>query len=353
MAKENVGKVIDFMGKDSFQNGIATLVAAVADSGEQMRGVRSFLGHSIVEALGTVQMEATFSREEVGILREAIRSYVEALILKVPPIVEPVGEPSGAEELQGMAIPEMYPDQKTNILIPSDQHAAFAQARTRLLRDNLQFPLLGLVIRTAFHTADMMAENADLEIDPKSGLLTWAAAEKKLIAFAEETPDRSCAVFVCDGDGFKSVNDTYSHAAGDAVLRAQSDRIKAGARPGDIVARLGSGDEAIHVAFDVNTHEVAAMIAQRHVKAVSASPVDIEKDDQTIPLHRTVSVGGAIGRIGDWQTLVKEADLAQYRAKGAIFEGWIKVGEPLPAGMGGEGRDQAWIYPDEKRVTRG
>jgi len=356
-----VGKVIDFVGKDSFQNGIAAVVASVADSGEPMREVRSFLGHSIVEALGHFHLEATLSREEVGILREAIRSYVQALILKIPPMVEPVGEPSATEGLQRMAIPfgsfhgipEVYRDQKTSIVIAGDQRATFAQARLQALRDNLQFPLLGLVIRTAFHTADMTAENAALEIDPKSGLLTWAAAEKKLIALAAENPDRPCAVFLCDGDGFKSVNDTYSHDAGDIVLRAQSDRIKAGARPGDIVARFGSGDEAIHVAFDVNSPEIAALIAQRHVKSVSASPVDIEKDGETISLHRTVSVGGTVGRIGDLETLKKEADLAQYRAKGAIFEGWTKVREPLPAGMGGEGRNRAWIYPNEEPVSRG
>lgn len=360
MAKENVEKVINFMGKDSFQNGVAHIVAAAVDSGEPMRVVRGFLGHSIVEALGHVHMEATFSREEVGILREAIRSYVEALILKVPPIVAPVGEPSGSENLQRMSlpfglypgIPEVYRDQKTSILVAGNTDAAFGQARVQALRDNLQFPLLGLVIRTAFHTADMMAENADLEIDPNSGILTWAAAQLRLTKIIKENPELPCAVYMCDGDGMKLVNDNLGHDAGNAAMKAQAQIIFNGARPGDIVARKGTGDEVVHIAFNVTREEDAGTIADRHVRTLAATPVAVPGPSETIvTLNRTLSVGGAVGRIADLDELLRKADAALYLAKGAeLDEIWNVTKKPAPAGEGQTGRNRAVIYPNREPV---
>jgi diguanylate cyclase (GGDEF)-like protein len=360
MAKENVEKVIGFIEKDSFQNGIATIIVGVSDSGEPMRGVRSFLGHSIVEALGHFQMEETFSREEVGILREAIRCYVQALILRIPPMLEPIGAPSGVENLQRMVlpfglypgIPEIYRDQRTSILVSGNQAEIFGQARLQALRDNLQFPLLGLVIRTAFHTADMTAENAELEIDANSGILTWAAAGLRLAKVIKENPERPCAVYMCDGDGMKGVNDRYGHDAGNAAMRAQAQTILNGARPGDIVARKGTGDEVVHVAFDVTCDVDAGTIAGRHVRTLASTPVEVTGTSGTIVrLNRTLSVGGALGKIGDLDELLKKADAALYLAKGAeLDEDWSVTRKPAPAGEGQTGRNRAIIYPDREPV---
>jgi diguanylate cyclase (GGDEF)-like protein len=71
----------------------------------------------------------------------------------------------------------------------------------------------------------------------------------------------SLAVVLVDLDGFKQVNDTGGHAAGDAVLCETAERLAAAARPGDLIGRLG-GDEFAVLLHRVDEHE-AALAADR------------------------------------------------------------------------------------------
>nr|WP_246725133.1 sensor domain-containing diguanylate cyclase [Beijerinckia sp. L45] len=73
------------------------------------------------------------------------------------------------------------------------------------------------------------------------------------------------AVLACDLDGFKTVNDTRGHSAGDAVLAIVAERLKAVVREGDMVARLG-GDEFAIVLGQTSTDDEARAVACRSSK---------------------------------------------------------------------------------------
>ncbi|MGZ4717126.1 MAG: diguanylate cyclase domain-containing protein [Acidimicrobiales bacterium] len=126
---------------------------------------------------------------------------------------------------------------------------------------------------------------------------------------------RHSAVLYLDLDGFKQVNDTHGHGAGDELLRLASERITACVRPGDLVARLG-GDEFAVVCTDLAGTDEAETIAGRLVEAM-AQPFTVDGHEVRVGL----SVGVALaepGRQGESVTrLVEVADRALYDAKQA------------------------------------
>ncbi|MBB3020109.1 diguanylate cyclase (GGDEF)-like protein [Microvirga lupini] len=125
--------------------------------------------------------------------------------------------------------------------------------------------------------------------------------------------ERPLAVLILDIDFFKTVNDTYGHAAGDAVIRSVGAALTKALRTSDKVARFG-GEE-----FVVLVHEVDAggiiTVAQNLRRAIEA--LTIEHQDHRIAV--TVSVGGAMARRSDEdvQEVIERADSALYRAKAA------------------------------------
>ena len=121
------------------------------------------------------------------------------------------------------------------------------------------------------------------------------------------------AVVACDLDGFKHVNDTLGHAAGDAVLTITAERLKAVVREGDFVARLG-GDEFAIVTGQMRDADEAHAVASRVIEAIDM-PILVEGHSIRI----SISVGIWIGRgkSRDATQLIKKADIALYRAKAA------------------------------------
>lgn len=107
----------------------------------------------------------------------------------------------------------------------------------------------------------------------------------------ETTLDSLCAlqkpftVWMLDLDGFKAVNDTYGHAAGDELLRLVGRRLESSVRTGDLLARLG-GDEFVILQPQVNTHEATRKMAER-IKAEISIPYLIGGN--------WVAVGASIG----------------------------------------------------------
>jgi diguanylate cyclase (GGDEF)-like protein len=120
------------------------------------------------------------------------------------------------------------------------------------------------------------------------------------------------AVLCIDLDHFKAVNDLLGHAVGDAVLRAAAERLVKACRPDDIVARLG-GDEFAILHGPLNNPEDAAGLADRVVKGM-AEPFDV--NDHRVTIGASVGIAVAPNDGADAETLMKNADLALYRAKG-------------------------------------
>ena len=130
----------------------------------------------------------------------------------------------------------------------------------------------------------------------------------------------SVVCLMLDVDHFKNVNDTWGHAAGDAVLRELAQRIESQVRASDVAARYG-GEEFI-VLLPNTEIDSARLLAERIRGAISVAPIDLPCGETT---SITVSIGIAEVRPGadekDLKTLgdslIARADVALYAAKSA------------------------------------
>ncbi len=117
------------------------------------------------------------------------------------------------------------------------------------------------------------------------------------------------SVLFVDLDGFKAVNDRLGHGAGDELLVRVSDRLRGVLRPSDFVARLG-GDEFVVVLRGLGLLEAERM-AERIVSALEL-PFIVTNDECQISASIGVS---SANEDRSPERLIKEADIAMYRAK--------------------------------------
>jgi diguanylate cyclase (GGDEF)-like protein/PAS domain S-box-containing protein len=149
--------------------------------------------------------------------------------------------------------------------------------------------------------------------DPLTGLLNRRRFESEL----EREVDRvrryggDAAVLIVDLDEFKAVNDTYGHAAGDELLIAISDSLRATLRSSDLLARLG-GDE-FGVVLPATSLTEATALGERIRAAVAAAAADAPGGGVTVCVGAS-AVSGRRGAITP-DELVIEADVAMYEAK--------------------------------------
>jgi len=149
--------------------------------------------------------------------------------------------------------------------------------------------------------------------DGLTGVLNRRAAQARLEELFEQSQRGTLplSVFFLDIDHFKSINDTYGHAAGDAVLTTVAKRIASQLRASDALGRWG-GEEFVAV-LPGAPPDIARATGERIRRAIEADPVHV--DGQRIPV--TVSVGIAMqgDASKDSSELVQRADEALYRAK--------------------------------------
>jgi diguanylate cyclase (GGDEF)-like protein len=126
-------------------------------------------------------------------------------------------------------------------------------------------------------------------------------------------PRTKVSLVLLDVDHFKRVNDTYGHAAGDAVLIEMTARLKAVLRDGDAVVRWG-GEEFLLILPDADASVLQA-IAKRALDAIGSLPFDLPQGAQ-LPVR--ASAGGVVWPSGGgtpWTGQLALADAALYRAK--------------------------------------
>ena len=151
--------------------------------------------------------------------------------------------------------------------------------------------------------------------DPLTGLANRRLlVDRMSVALTQARRSKGCmAVMYLDLDGFKEINDTLGHGAGDILLKAVAERLTGTVREEDTVARLG-GDEFVMTLPHIHNGADAAAMAAKVIDAVS-QPYDIEGRI----VHMTTSAGIAIypkdGK--DAEALMKSADTALYEAKRA------------------------------------
>jgi diguanylate cyclase (GGDEF)-like protein/PAS domain S-box-containing protein len=127
---------------------------------------------------------------------------------------------------------------------------------------------------------------------------------------------RAAAVLFLDLDRFKFINDSLGHSMGDRLLQVVAERLSACVREGDTVARLG-GDEFVIILEDMVRPRDAALLAQKMLDRFTL-PFRVEDPvTGTQEFYFTASIGISLypGDGEDAQTLLKNADVAMYRAK--------------------------------------
>jgi diguanylate cyclase (GGDEF)-like protein/PAS domain S-box-containing protein len=124
---------------------------------------------------------------------------------------------------------------------------------------------------------------------------------------------QNCGVLYIDLDGFKQVNDTLGHAAGDALLIAVAGRLRASLRPQDSAARLGGDEFAALVESILSAYDLE-VVATRILREMER-PFEIFGRD----VHAGASIGVAMAGSdhASADVLVRDADFAMYRAKQA------------------------------------
>ncbi len=133
---------------------------------------------------------------------------------------------------------------------------------------------------------------------------------------------RFVAVVVLDLDGFKTINDSLGHTAGDQLLVAAAQRLQNQLRPGDTAARLG-GDEFAVLLEDIRDLAEVTSLAERLLE-VFGLPFAVQSKQLLV----TASMGVTLNRPGDGpEELVRNADMAMYLAK-AEGKACVRVYEP-------------------------
>jgi diguanylate cyclase (GGDEF)-like protein len=154
-----------------------------------------------------------------------------------------------------------------------------------------------------------MATHDTLTGLPNRTLILDRAEQALLRAERQKTP--VAALFV-DIDNFKSVNDTLGHEAGDELLQHVTARLQGVVRATDALGRLG-GDEFVVIAEGVSLQAGPDLIAERLLEALG-EPIHISVPHET-QLTVSASIGVAVGARSTPEELLRDADIAMYRAK--------------------------------------
>jgi diguanylate cyclase (GGDEF)-like protein/PAS domain S-box-containing protein len=251
-----------------------------------------------LESLVQISVDQAMGKEAMSIVHTDDRDLAEALI-------------ASARSRPGMTVTG-----EARTLLGGNGPAIWVELRvTDLLAD----PDIGGIVINAHDITDRKRAESELSHqafhDALTGLPNRLLLRDRLTHALVSRPriDSGISVLYCDLDGFKAVNDTLGHDAGDQVLRVVAERLQRIVRPADTVARLG-GDEFV-VLLDGVTQDEAETAAARMLQVLS-DPVAIGGT----PLVITGSIGVASVSAAEQPAaddLLRDADTAMYEAKGA------------------------------------
>ncbi|MEH0841699.1 diguanylate cyclase [Micromonospora sp. CPCC 205711] len=164
--------------------------------------------------------------------------------------------------------------------------------------------------------------------DPLTGLWNYRYLRESLRREVERANrfGRMLSILALDLDRFKTVNDTYGHAAGDAVLAEFARRVRGEIREVDLAFRQG-GEEFVVLLPETDARG-AAIVAERLGAAVRDTPITVDGHGVRVPVPVTVSIGIAVypDHANTGQEVLDAADDALYGAKAAGRDGYRVTG---------------------------
>lgn len=189
--------------------------------------------------------------------------------------------------------------------------------------------------------------------DPLTGLLNRSLllAELRRAMHRGQAEGSDVSVLYLDLDGFKVVNDSLGHRAGDDLLRSTAERLRGSLRRGDLLARMG-GDE--FVAVLPRTGAASARRLARRFAAAAMAPGEL--DGLPVTVTASIGIATASGPTSGPEQLLAEADTALYRAKQRgrarteVFAGDLR--ERAERRTEVEGQLQAALGQDELQLFR-
>jgi len=173
---------------------------------------------------------------------------------------------------------------------------------------------MAVIVRNTSVEHDLLTKMEDLIItDPLTGLLNrrgFLNAAQSALARAGRT-EQNIALIYLDLDGFKRINDSMGHDAGDELLCKVSDQLKSGLRPYDTLARLG-GDEFTILLDSLENCRDAARVAEKLLKLVA---IRHKVSGESIAISASVGIACYPECGEDVDSLLRAADMAMYEAK--------------------------------------
>ena len=218
--------------------------------------------------------------------------------------------------VSGLAVPVRGPHGVTGVL------ALHSRRRRRFSRDDVAATsALASVVATAWEQVEQRERLVHQALhDPLTGLPNRTLFLDRLDQALKRRPPTyggtvSAAVMLIDLDGFKKVNDSHGHAAGDRLLSVVAARFSSVVRPQDTISRLG-GDEFGLLCVGPDSERSALRLADR-LQSACRRPIEIEGSSVTVTSSIGVSSMGLTGAAaaGGTADLLGEADVALYRAK--------------------------------------
>ncbi|MCD5310389.1 EAL domain-containing protein [Kineosporia babensis] len=259
-------------------------------------GVLSYVSNSVGRVLGAeadaivgLHVSALLDEKSNQIMNDAM-ARVSAVPLSRERVELNVILPGGTELVMEEVVTNMLDDPAVNAYVLNARDIT----ERRRLEDDL--------VHQAFHdTLTGLANRALFNDRVQHALHRRAGTEQPEII----------GVLFLDLNGFKSVNDTLGHAAGDALLVEVAARLTACLRPGDTIARLG-GDEFAVLVEGAQAETEFVDLAMRLHQALEPA---IVVNDQELFVGTSIGIAGAeVGSIAVDQ-LIRNADLAMYQAK--------------------------------------
>jgi diguanylate cyclase (GGDEF)-like protein len=164
--------------------------------------------------------------------------------------------------------------------------------------------------------------------DPLTGLSNRRAFEEHIqLALSDRRGEEICGVIFLDLDGFKQINDTHGHEAGDKVLIETANRLHQAVRGNDLVGRLG-GDE-FTILLRVHNEQDAILVADRVLTAMRR-PIEIQ-NGTTVNVTPSLGIALTTSSQTDPAALLSDADTAMYEAKRSGKNRWFMAGRPSTA----------------------